>query len=785
MKRSILLIAALAATSLLAEELTGTATWGGRRPCKALVNPTTPRAAGDVLSLRGEWEFVALPHSPRYRSASWGLNFRAETNWPGSRTIRVPGCWEAQGVGATNALAWGKVWDSYWDAGYRHLRHIHSGEGWYRRTVTVPADWAGRRVWIALGGVNAQGWVWVNGREVAWLHDWCGTYRFDVTDLVEPGKPAEIVIEADNKVPSRKGLFNYSHRWGGLYRDVELQATADCWIEDAWVKCAPGDRPAPEPHVELGGDTNGVEVAVSYSANTFDWWTPDDPRLYFCTIELKRGGETLERRVERFGLKRLEVRGEKFCLNGEPIFLRGFGDDAVYPITGMSPPDKEYHRRHLEKAKRAGFNFVRLHTHCELPEYFEAADEVGILVEAELPYYCDLPSCDFDFDPIREARELHGHYRRYVSFAVTSGCNEGTFGSVLSRSFYRTVKALDPDRLVIETDSNGTDRFNLPGASDYASGPIQPWPKGGYAPGRPFVCHEYLNLCVKLSAALEPKFTGVWLPPERAARRDAWLATFGLDRAWGDRLQLAQHRLQAIWARRGVQSAHEDPHCSGYCYWTIVDVCAKTDEGDDVPYTSQGLFDPFWNDKPGGLSAEGFAPYNRGERQAPGDGLEGSAVPRLAADGVEVVTDDLARAEKLFAAGKRVLFVGGLQEHGTNLPLNVTLGWWSAGAQVGTALKEHPVWGDFRHDGAMDERFFRIVKKGAPLPLAGFAKDDLVMVSEGAKACFVNLAVKAKGGAKMVFAWGLDILADYPESVLLYNGFIRFLLQPSSSERRI
>ena len=754
-------------------ELTGTAMWGGRRPCKALVNPVTPRSQENVVSLRGEWEFTALSHWPR-RNASFNRRFALEESWPGARSIRVPGCWEAQGVGETNQ--WGKSWAASWDAGWKHIRNRHFGEGWYRRTVTIPAAWQGKRIWIALGGVNSQGWVWVNGREVAWIDDWCGTFRYDITDLVEPGQPAKIVIEADNSVPSKKGCFNYVHHWGGLYRDVELQATEDCWIEDAWVKCAPDDAPRPEPHVELGGDTNGVEVALAYSSESFAWWSPDDPRLYTCTIELKRGGRPLERRVERFGLKRLEVRGEKFFLNGSPIFLRGFGDDAVYPLTGISPADKDYHRRHLEKAKAAGFNFVRLHTHCEVPEYFEAADEVGILIEAELPYYSDIPTDGFAFDPLREARELHGHYRRYPSFAVTSGCNEGGFGTHLSREFYRQVKAFDPDRLVIETDCNSL-AYNQPGTSDYASGPIRPWERGSWNPGRPFVCHEYLNLCVKLPAALEGQFSGAWMPPETTARRTAWLARFGLDADWGDRLQLAQHKLQAIWQRRGLHVAHSDPHCAGYCFWTIVDVCVKTAEGDDHPYSAQGLFDPFWNDKPGGMSAAEFAVFNRGEGKPEPDGIEGPAVPRLAPDGVAVVIDDWAKAERLFADGGRVLFIGGLQEHGTNLPLNVSLGWWAMGAQVGTALKLHPVWGDFPHRDYMDETFFRIVKKGAPLPLAGFSADDLVMVGEGGEQCFANLAVKRRGAARLVFAWGLDILADWPESVLLYNQFLRYLRQ--------
>ena len=755
--------------------------WSLRERHIAVVNPVGRDSADpSVRSLKGEWEFVALNSWPR-RRASFNHPFALAEDWGETRKINVPGCWEAQGVGAEGE--WGKSWECSWDAGWKHIRNKHLGEGWYRREVDIPADWTNKRIWIAFGGVNAQGWVWVNNVEVAKLDSWCGTYRYEITDLVKPGERAKIVVEVDNRAPSKKGCFNYVHRWGGLYRDVELQATPQTFLEDVWVQ---GDVETMRPVVNavVCGETEGISVVADFGGvETFEPWSPLSPCLYWADVSLLKDGKVIECRRERFAFRKLEVSGCDFLLNGKTVFLRGFGDDAVYPLTGISPADRAFHKTHLQKAKRAGFNFVRLHTHCEVPEYFEAADEVGILVQAELPYYSDIPTCDFDFNPLREARELHEHFRRYASYAVTSACNEGSFGTPLARHFYQVVKGWDPARLVIEGDSNNPD-YNQPGVSDYASGPISMWPRGSYNPGRPFVCHEYLNLCVKLPAALEEKFTGAWLPPETNARRDAWLATFGLGRQWGERLQFAQHKLQAIWQRRGVVAARTDPHCRGYCFWTIVDVCVKTEEGDDKPYSAQGLFDPFWNDKPGGLTAEEFAAFN-GEEAPSADLAEfrfnDVAPARVDAEkmGVDIVIDDLKHAAELFNAGHSILFVGGLSKDGESLPLNVALGWWAMGEQVGTAIKEHAVWGDFAHEAYMDERFFRILKKGAELPLANFAESELVMVGEGGKKCFCNLAVKEKGKARMVFAWGLDILSDLSESVSLYNNFVKWAAQPA------
>jgi len=76
--------------------------------------------------------------------------------------------------------------------------------------------------------------------------------------------------------------------------------------------------------------------------------------------------------------RKLEVRGARFFLNGKPFLVRGYGDDYIYPLTLTSPPDRQAHLRHLKIARQAGFNYVRHHTHCELPEFFEAADEAEL-----------------------------------------------------------------------------------------------------------------------------------------------------------------------------------------------------------------------------------------------------------------------------------------------------------------------------------------------------------------------------------------------------------------------
>ncbi|HUZ78160.1 MAG TPA: hypothetical protein VMV93_11330 [Chloroflexota bacterium] len=67
--------------------------------------------------------------------------------------------WSAPGLDASgwDVLSANDFWQNQGYAGY-------SGVAWYRRTVQVPPEWRGRQAYLALGGVNDEYWVYVNGR---------------------------------------------------------------------------------------------------------------------------------------------------------------------------------------------------------------------------------------------------------------------------------------------------------------------------------------------------------------------------------------------------------------------------------------------------------------------------------------------------------------------------------------------------------------------------------------------------------------------------------------------
>ncbi|MDD4016379.1 MAG: hypothetical protein PHV28_00410 [Kiritimatiellae bacterium] len=591
--------------------------WGGRAARPGVVNPVVRPPLQEVLSLRGEWEFATDPQTNGL-AAGW---MRPGAVWPGQRTVKVPACWEAQGVGVPGMS---ETWDCKWDAGVFPLRNVYMGSAWYRRAVSIPAAWQGKRIWLKIGGVRALGWFWVNGKPVAHDYTYCGVYTYDITDCVSPGQDAVVVALVRNDLPSRKGSTSWRHRAGGLYRDVEIEATPVTWIDSvrvagdfdrreavvyATVSYATAEQKLRNPVLRVKIQSAAGTAAVTFDdakqsadavcrvpLDPFRAWSPEHPSLYVAEITLCDGDTPIHVWTERFGVRKLEVRGDRFFLNGKPFFIRGFGDDHIYPITLVSPASREEHLKHLRIARAAGFNYVRLHTHCEVPEFYEAADEAGILIQPELPYYGKSVAEAFPYDPKGDLIELITHYQRYVSLATCSMGNEGHLGSPLDRELYETVKKLAPQLLALHQDGGKNTREN----SDFRTGPLRPWPLGSFVCDAPYITHEYLNLAVNSDPRLQPLFSGAYDAPRDLKSYGATLQRLGLSRAWGDACIGAAHALQRCYQKQGIESARLDPTCDGYCFWTIVDVL----------FRAQGLFDPFWQPKPGGFTPEEFRIFN-------------------------------------------------------------------------------------------------------------------------------------------------------------------------------
>ncbi|MCL5005097.1 MAG: hypothetical protein M1404_01075 [Acidobacteria bacterium] len=609
--------------------------FGARRlpqPTPTVVNPVFRSKIRGFVSLDGEWQFALDPGGIGERDRWFA------TDAPYSGTIRVPGTWEAQGVGQP-----GLSHPTHIEGYPIPLRSEYVGDAWYRKVFRVPQGWAGKRVWLKIGAVNSEGWFWVNGTYLGFINRYCGAYKFDITALAKVGRENTVVVRVSNKVKSHKGLLNWLDQFGGLYRSVEVEATSPVYIDDVWARPNFDERradfivtlfaPEPKPvyanyrlvikaltlpagqiagQAELSlneiSDT-GTRVNVPVTLNPFRPWSPAHPDLYKGEVILERNGRAIDSWPTRFGVRKIVRRGNEIYLNGKKIFLRGFGDDYVYPLTIASPPSRAVHVRDLELAKAYGFNYVRLHTHVETPEYFQAADEVGIMIQPALPYEGDRPATrDGCYAPLDDLNELIHQYRRYVSLTTYCMGNEGWHYQEFRAPLYRFAKLLDPTRLVYAED--GTD-IAYEGISDLSGGPTGRTPvKADEIHGdMPVILHEYLNLSGPPDYRLAKLFTGAEAPPYSGSLHGPGFdlnvpkqlfvntepeplstgrTTLGISPSLAERVILGGQQLQSIYQKLGIERARATPGVRGYDYWTIVDVNAL------MP---QGLLNMFWQPK--------------------------------------------------------------------------------------------------------------------------------------------------------------------------------------------
>ena len=598
----------------------------GREATPAVVNPALRSLLRQTISLDGTWDFAIDPDK-KGDAEKW---FSPKVALPNKIDIQVPGCWEAQGVGGPGTSV-----SVTPEQANRPLIGSYVGTAWYKKTVTIPAQWQGKEIWLKFGGVHCQGWFWANGTYLNHDKSYCGAYKYRVTDLVDSNGELVIAAKVRNDLPSGKGLFGWIQRFGGLYRSVELDATPSVLVDYAFVE-GDLDKKTAAVNVKVRSTKSGnvsvkvqvkiskldgtvaakvtktvsvdgnstKDVVLNTSLNPFYSWSPENPNLYRADISLKVNGREIDGWVERFGVRKWEVRGSNFYLNNRKHLVRGFGDDYIYPLTIVSPADKSIHVQHLSLAKQCGFNYVRHHTHCELPEFFDAADEVGIMVQPELPYYGSRPSAGDAswFRPEEDLREMVTHYRRYVSLSTYCTGNEGHLGSPIDKEIYALAKKLDPSRLFLHQDGgtnycySGSQRndfgyreSNVTVAnSDFGTGSRYISPPSGGAAAWPWFAHEYLCVEIDSDPRLAWKYTGAQLPPVPADFYDPELEAAGLDVGWRDAILDSGLYQQRLWQKFGIESSRLDPDCDGYHYWVIVDVGL---------FGELGVFDPFWGVK--------------------------------------------------------------------------------------------------------------------------------------------------------------------------------------------
>ena len=117
-----------------------------------------------------------------------------------------------------------------------------------------------------------------------------------------------------------------------------------------------------------GSSTTHSHVTIPVTIPAVKLWSPEERNLYRVIVTIHRGSDVagaapVDMATTRFGVRTIATDGYKLMLNGLRVFLAGYGDDSVYPLTVSPPREKAPYEIKVKQAHELGFNFVRHHSH--------------------------------------------------------------------------------------------------------------------------------------------------------------------------------------------------------------------------------------------------------------------------------------------------------------------------------------------------------------------------------------------------------------------------------------
>ena len=494
--------------------------------------------AEEQISLAGLWRFQLdpmgfgkTPGSELYLSKL-------------TETIQLPGSTDEGGKGIQNIVA-------YVDRLSRKFEYC--GQAWYQREVVIPEDWQGKSIILSLERCHWETTLYVDGALVGSEEHLSTPNRFDLSRQLTPGVHT-LTLCIDNRLKYPMDQWNHGTteytqtNWNGVVGEMQLIAREPGHIQrirlfpnlkGETVQARMDFTPSKEREKETlqltlrekGGkilsqsthtvsvDTLETTFEVNLPAKDLQKWDEFTPSLY--EVEAVWQGDTIH---ETFGMREVTQGKHHVQVNGRNVHLRGALDCCVFPLTGYTATDVASWKRIFETVKEYGLNHVRFHSWCPPEAAFEAADEVGIYIQAELPMWIKdvgkYPARRDFFE--REMYAILNEYGNHPSFILMCNGNENEGDFNVLEDLVKKAQAYDNRRLYSASTARThvkSDQFYTSHVSEkgwitvYEGKPSTDWNLNETsAIDVPVIAHETGQRCMYPNFEEIKKYTGVLEP---------------------------------------------------------------------------------------------------------------------------------------------------------------------------------------------------------------------------------------------------------------------------------
>ncbi len=514
----------------------------------------------DTIDLSGLWRFQLDPMG--FGKTPGSEMYLAKL----SETIVLPGSTDQGGKGIKNTA-------QYVDRLSR--KYEYNGPAWYQREVVIPESWSDRRIELELERCHWETTVYVDGREVGIDERLSTPNRFVLSDYLTPGTHT-LTICVDNrlKYPMDQwahGTTEYTQtNWNGIVGDMQLVAASRTGIRDIQIYpdidknrsiikvelretsgdgeitldvISPDGRKVSTAtrRFSMPADSLGVSVEMDMGKNV-KLWDEFTPNLYTLKATMNSGDAT-ETVTERFGMRKVEQGQNHVKINGTDVHLRGVLDCCVFPLTGYPSTDVKDWARIFGTVKDYGFNHVRFHSWCPPEAAFDAADELGLYLQVELPMWIkdvgQYPARrDFFEDEMYAILDEYGNHPSFVLYC-NGNENEGDF-AVLEDLIVKGQKH-DPRHLYSASTARThvkADQFYASHVSPngwitvYEGKPNTDWDLNKESDiDVPVIAHETGQRCMYPNFSEMSKYTGVLEPRNMNVFRERLAKNGMLDQA--------------------------------------------------------------------------------------------------------------------------------------------------------------------------------------------------------------------------------------------------------------
>ena len=553
------------------------------------------------LSLNGEWDFAV--DNDRCGEAQ---SFATEA--PFTEKITVPFCPESRlsGIGRTGFM----------------------NSVWYKRYVTLPESFKGKRVILHIDACDYETRVFVDGEYVGTHLGGYTSFSFDITDKIS-GPFAQIAIEAIDDTRSlsqmtgKQSMREESYgcfytRTTGIWQSVWLEAVDKAHIvnynvqtdiENAtatftvrvseaafggkiFASITYHGKPVGEAYTYIHADS----VTLSAPLSEVHLWDVGQGELYDVRFEVWReDGSLADSALGYFGMRTVAINREGMFINGRYVYGRFVLDQGFYPDGIYTAPTDEALIADIENSMRLGFNGARLHQKVFEPRFLYHADRLGYLVWGEMPnwgwdhvdganIYGFLP----EWLEAMDRDMMHPSIVGWCPLNETFWNDDPDHDQRMMRLIYDATRAKDPSRPTVIN-----------------SGSMPCLDTSGKIIGCAFDVHEYEQDPEKFKGIFSELDSGIIReqlhrrfknPPIYDTEKSLFVSEYGgiawveEGEGWGYGKSV-QTKDELLLRLKGLTDVLlDDPHIMGFCYTQLTDV--EQEKNGLLTYDRRFKFDP-------------------------------------------------------------------------------------------------------------------------------------------------------------------------------------------------